>query len=113
MSCLFCDIVEKKIPADVVFESEWALAFRDIRPVAPVHVLVIPRRHVKAASDLTDSDETLIGRVMLTATKVAASMGLEPSGYRLVVNNGSDAGQSVDHVHVHILGGRALGWPPG
>ena len=115
MGCLFCNVIEKKIPADVVYEDEHTLAFRDIRPVAPTHVLVIPRKHIAAIHELTDTaeDATAIGRVILTARKVAHQLGLDEPGYRLVVNDGVHAGQSVDHIHVHVLGGRHFAWPPG
>jgi len=113
MGCLFCSVVEKKIPADVVYEDEHTLAFRDIRPVAPHHVLVIPKKHINAVHDLTEADVGTIGQVMLAARKVAHQLGLEEGGYRLVINDGDDAGQTVHHIHVHVLGGRALSWPPG
>jgi histidine triad (HIT) family protein len=112
MGCLFCNFVEKKMNTDVVYEDEHTLAFRDIRPVAPTHVLVVPKKHVAATRDLGDGDAELIGRVMLTATKVAAKLDLK-GGYRLVLNDGNDAGQSVHHIHVHVLGGRLMTWPPG
>lgn len=113
MGCLFCNMVEKKIPADVVFENDHALAFRDIRPMAPTHVLVVPKKHVPGIRDLGDGDAAVIGEVFLAARTVAKQEGLEPGGYRLVVNDGEDAGQSVHHIHVHVLGGRKLAWPPG
>lgn len=113
MGCLFCSVLEKKIPADVVYEDEHTLAFRDIRPVAPHHVLVIPKKHISAIHDLTEADVGTIGQVMLAARKVAHQLGLEEGGYRLVINDGDDAGQTVHHIHVHVLGGRALSWPPG
>lgn len=113
MSCLFCNIVEKKIPADVVYEDEHALAFKDIRPVAPTHVLVIPKKHVAAIHDLDPADAGMIGNTMVAAKKVADALGLVEGGYRLVINDGADAGQTVFHIHVHVLGGRALAWPPG
>ena len=113
MGCLFCNVLEKKIPADIVYEDEHALAFRDIRPVAPSHVLVIPRKHIAAMHDLTDADVTTIGQVMLAAKRVAHQLGLEEEGFRLVINDGDAAGQSVHHIHVHVLGGRSLSWPPG
>jgi histidine triad (HIT) family protein len=112
MGCLFCNVIEKKIPSDIVYEDEHAIAFRDIRPVAPTHVLVVPRKHVAATRDLGASDAALIGQVMLAAKTVAAQLGLD-SGFRLVVNDGDDAGQSVHHIHVHVLGGRRMAWPPG
>jgi histidine triad (HIT) family protein len=113
MGCLFCNMLAKKIPADVVYEDEHALAFRDIRPVAPTHVLVIPKKHIAAVHDLTDDDAGTIGRVILAARTVAREQGLEEGGYRLVINDGDAAGQSVHHIHVHVLGGRSLSWPPG
>ncbi len=113
MGCLFCNVLEKKIPAEIVYEDEHAVAFRDIRPVAPTHVLVVPRKHIAAIHDLTEEDVTLMGRVMLAARAVAHKEGLEPTGYRLVINDGDAAGQTVHHVHVHVLGGRNLTWPPG
>ncbi len=113
MGCLFCNIVEKKIPADVVHDDEHTLAFRDIRPVAPTHVLVIPKKHVAAIHDLEPADAETIGRVLVAARRVADQLGLADAGYRLVVNDGEAAGQTVHHIHVHLLGGRALTWPPG
>ena len=113
MGCLFCNILEKKVPADVVYEDEHALAFRDIRPVAPTHVLVIPRTHVSGIRALEDSQADVIGRTILAARTVAKQLGLEADGYRLVVNDGDAAGQTVHHIHVHVLGGRNLSWPPG
>lgn len=113
MSCLFCKIVAKEIPATVVVENEHALAFRDIRPVAPTHVLVIPKKHVTSVAEATDADGTMLGQLVLLARDVAKREGLDASGYRLVINNGENAGQSVFHVHLHVLGGRGLSWPPG
>ena len=113
MGCLFGSVLEKKIPAEVVYESDDALAFRDIRPVAPTHVLVIPKKHVAAMRELGPDDAALAGRLLLAATEVARELGLEASGYRLVVNDGEDAGQSVHHIHIHVLGGRTMAWPPG
>src|SRR5438128_9020613 len=113
MGCLFCNVLEKKIPADVVYEDEHALAFRDIRPVAPTHVLVIPRKHVSGIRALEDADAETMGRVIVAARTVAKKLGLEEKGYRLVVNDGDAAGQTVHHIHVHVLGGRDMSWPPG
>lgn len=112
MGCLFCNMIEKKIPTDVVYEDDHALAFRDIRPVAPTHVLVVPKKHLAATRDLGEADVETIGRVILAARNAAEKLGLS-SGYRLVINDGDDAGQSVHHVHVHVLGGRRMAWPPG
>jgi histidine triad (HIT) family protein len=111
--CLFCKMVAKEIKADVVHEDEHTLAFRDIRPMAPTHVLVVPKKHIAGIRDLAEGDVDTIGRVMLTARTVASKLGLEKGGYRLVVNDGDDAGQSVHHIHVHVLGGRPFSWPPG
>ena len=112
--CLFCNIVEKKVPADVVHEDEHTVAFRDIRPVAPTHVLVIPKRHIAAIHDVsTEEDALAIGRCFLAARAVADKLGLTAAGYRLVVNDGDAAGQTVHHVHVHVRGGRSMTWPPG
>lgn len=111
--CLFCKIVAREISASVVLEDDHVLAFRDIHPAAPTHVLVIPKKHITSVADATDEDGALMGKVLLAARDVAAKLGLIEGGYRLVVNHGPDAGQSVFHVHCHVLGGRALAWPPG
>jgi len=112
-ACLFCNVVAKKTPADLVFENEHVVAFRDIRPVAPVHVLVIPKRHVAGVHDAESTDALTLGRLLLAARDVAEDLGLSGSGYRLVVNQGPDAGQSVFHLHCHVIGGRSMAWPPG
>jgi len=111
--CLFCKIVAGDIAADVVAETEDALAFRDIAPKAPVHVLVVPKRHVASLGEAGDDDMALIGRVFLLARDVARAEGVDGSGFRAVTNTGDDGGQSVHHLHVHVLGGRTLEWPPG
>lgn len=111
MSCLFCRIVQGEIPAKVVSQNEHALAFRDIQPMAPTHILVIPKVHVKDVSEV--SDPTLLMHVFALAREVALSEGLDAKGYRLVVNTGSNGGQSVFHLHMHVLGGRTMAWPPG
>lgn len=111
--CLFCQIVEKKIPARTVHEDEWSLAFDDINPQAPVHTLVIPKRHVATLQDCGDEDRLLLGRLLQTCAKVAKLKGLAESGYRVVTNTGADGGQTVFHLHLHVLGGRHLNWPPG
>jgi histidine triad (HIT) family protein len=110
--CLFCRIVAGEIPAAVVLETERTLAFRDIAPQAPVHVLVIPREHVRDAAALVAADPALAGELLAAATAVAADQGLA-DGYRIVLNTGSQAGQTVFHAHAHVLGGRVFGWPPG
>lgn len=111
--CIFCRIAAGEIPAKVVHEDEHVLAFRDIDPQAPMHVLVIPRRHVPSLEMATDADGELMGRLLLGASLAARAEGYAESGYRAVLNVGSDGGQLVPHVHVHVLGGRELGWPPG
>lgn len=112
--CLFCRIVAGEIPAKVVKRSADALAFHDIDAKAPVHVLVIPTRHVPAVRDAEGPEgEVLLGRLMTFAGEVAGELGLDGRGYRIVTNTGPDAGQSVDHLHLHVLGGRKFSWPPG
>jgi len=112
--CLFCKIVAGTIPAAIVKRSDDALAFRDIDPRAPVHVLVIPTKHVPAARDVKGADgERLLGRLLAFAAQVASEQGLDTDGYRIVTNTGRNAGQSVDHLHLHVLGGRKFSWPPG
>jgi histidine triad (HIT) family protein len=113
MSCLFCQIVEKKVPAKVAFEDDQVMAFHDIRPQAPVHVLVIPKKHITSLMDMTAGDDALVGGLVRRARELAREMGLGERGFRLVFNAGDDAGYSVYHIHLHLLGGRALGWPPG
>jgi histidine triad (HIT) family protein len=113
MSCLFCNILAKKIPADVVYEDEHVLAFRDIRPVAPTHVLVIPREHIAYTHELEAKHAATMGHVMLATRRVAEQLGIAETGYRLVINDGAAACQTVFHIHVHVLGGRSFTWPPG
>jgi histidine triad (HIT) family protein len=110
--CLFCNVVARTVPAQIVFENDHVVAFKDIRPVAPTHVLVIPKRHVAGVHEAKAEDAALLGQVLLAARDVAEKLGLG-SGYRLVVNQGPDAGQSVFHLHCHVIGGRAMSWPPG
>lgn len=110
--CIFCRIVRGEIPAQVVYESADALAFRDLNPQGPVHVLVIPRRHF-ATLHATDGEAALLGELLVAARAVAEQEGLGERGYRVVINNGPDGGQTVDHLHLHVLGGRHFGWPPG
>ena len=111
--CLFCNIVAKTTPAQIIFENDHVLAFKDIRPVAPVHALVIPRQHITGIHEATPADVEVLGRVLLAARDVAEQLGLAEGGYRLVVNQGKNAGQSVLHLHCHVLGGRPMAWPPG
>lgn len=112
-SCLFCRIVRREIQAAIVFENDHVLAFRDIRPVAPTHILVIPKRHVASIAECSDEDRDVFGHVVTAIRDVARREGLDEGGYRAVVNNGENAGQSVFHVHFHVLGGRPMAWPPG
>lgn len=111
--CIFCKIAAGDVPADVVHETAHTVAFRDIQPQAPVHVLVIPRRHVDNASTVTAEDAELTADLFVAARQVATLEGVADSGYRLVFNVGDDAANTVPHLHVHVLGGRRLGWPPG
>lgn len=113
MACLFCDIAAGKIPATVVYRNPNVTAFRDINPQAPTHILVIPNRHVSGISDLTEADRDLLGEIVAVANHLAREEGVAERGYRLVVNNGSNGGQTVPHLHVHLLGGRPMTWPPG
>lgn len=113
-NCIFCKIVAGEIPAQIVKRSDDAVAFRDLDPRAPTHVLVIPTRHIAAVRDAHGPDgERALGAVLAFAATVARELGLDDGGYRIVTNTGRDAGQSVDHLHFHLLGGRKLGWPPG
>lgn len=109
--CLFCRIVRREIPATVVAENDDCLAFRDITPRAPVHVLVIPKAHVASLDEATDAAQ--LGKLSLMAAEIARREGIADAGYRTVVNTGPDAGQTVFHIHLHLLGGREMGWPPG
>ncbi|MDZ7780286.1 MAG: histidine triad nucleotide-binding protein [Gemmatimonadota bacterium] len=111
--CLFCGIVEGRIPADLVREDDHTVAFKDINPQAPVHVLVIPRKHMPSLDVSEPDDQALLGELLLRARDVARAEGIAESGYRTVVNTGDHGGQTVDHLHVHVLGGRAMQWPPG
>lgn len=112
-SCLFCKIVAGDIPADMVHEDDQVMAFRDINPVAPIHQLLIPRRHIDSAAVLGEADGALLGTLFTVAASLAADAGLDASGYRVVTNVGSDGGQSVGHLHFHLIGGRQMTWPPG
>jgi histidine triad (HIT) family protein len=111
--CLFCRIVAGEVPAQRVLENEHVLAFRDIHPAAPTHALVIPRKHLAGVHDASPEDAAMLGQLVLAARDVAEKLGLTQGGYRLVMNQGSDGGQSVFHLHCHVLGGRAMAWPPG
>ena len=109
---LFSKIIRREIPADIVYEDELAIAFRDITPQAPTHILVIPKKSIPRVSEAEPEDQALLGHLLLTVKKVAEQEGLT-NGYRVVINNGNDGGQTVDHLHLHILGGRRMKWPPG
>ena len=113
MDCLFCKIVAGEIPADLVYESETAVAFRDINPQAPTHILVIPRKHIATINDIGEGDEATIGSLYTAAKEIAAQEGIAEDGYRAVMNCNEGAGQTVFHIHLHVLGGRPMGWPPG
>lgn len=110
---LFEKIVARQIPADIVFEDDLVLAFRDIAPKAPTHVLVVPKKPIPRIDEAVPEDHAVLGHLLLKAAEVGRKLGLDRTGYRLVINNGRDGGESVPHLHVHLLGGRALGWPPG
>jgi len=112
-SCLFCRIIAGNIPADLVYQDEHVVAFRDIDPQAPVHILIIPREHISGVDDIQEQHRELIGHIFMVASKLAAREKVGLSGYRVVVNSGRDAGQAVDHLHYHLLAGRKLSWPPG
>jgi histidine triad (HIT) family protein len=112
MTTLFGKIITREIPADIVYEDEHCLAFRDINPQAPTHVLLVPKKEIPRLADANPEDQALLGHLMLAAGKIARELGVEDA-FRLVVNNGADAGQSVFHLHLHIIAGRGLSWPPG
>lgn len=111
--CIFCKIIRKEIPAKIVFEDNKILAFEDIKPQAPVHILIIPKFHIEKTADLTEANIHMIGELVLTAKKLAKERGVEEAGYRIVLNCNKDAGQEVFHLHMHLLGGRKFTWPPG
>jgi histidine triad (HIT) family protein len=111
--CIFCRIARGEAPSTIVYEDDRVVAFRDLNPGAPMHVLVIPRKHVPSLTALSADDDKTVGHLVRVASRLAAEEKIAESGFRLVANCGPDAGQSVDHVHFHLLGGRAMGWPPG
>lgn len=112
-NCIFCRIVERAIPSRIVHEDDQTVAFEDVNPQAPVHILIIPRRHIASLKELNATDAPLLGHLMLTSARIAKQKGLAESGYRLVANTGEDGGQTVFHLHLHLLGGRPMTWPPG
>lgn len=109
--CLFCKIINNQIPAQKVFENEEVCAFKDINPQAPIHILIVPKTHISRVENLSNSDTDVIGKTLYYASVIAKEQGLN-SGYRLVINNGEDGLQTVEHIHIHLLGGKKLGWPP-
>jgi histidine triad (HIT) family protein len=113
MATLFEKIIAREIPSDIVHETEDAIVFRDINPKAPVHVLAVPKKVIPRIALAGEDDALILGKVLLAAAEAARKLGLEETGYRLAINNGKDAGEAVPHLHVHVLGGRALKWPPG
>jgi histidine triad (HIT) family protein len=113
MDTIFSKIIRKEIPAKIVFEDDECLAFRDIAPQAPTHILIIPKNPIVRVSQATKEHEKLLGHLLIVAGEIAANEGISESGFRLVINNGKDAGEAVPHLHVHLLGGRGMSWPPG
>ena len=113
MSTIFTQIINKEIPADIVYEDDICLAFKDISPQAPVHLLIIPKKEIVSLATLTDEDKEIMGHIMVKTAEIARTAGLEDDGYRVVTNIGENGGQSVFHIHFHLLGGRRLTWPPG
>jgi histidine triad (HIT) family protein len=113
MKCLFCKIIDQEIPAKIIYEDDKVVAFNDINPQAPVHILIIPRQHIATSNDLQPEHEELVGHIVTVAQKLAKQLEIAESGYRIVMNCNSDGGQAVYHLHLHLLGGRKLEWPPG
>lgn len=107
--CVFCKIIERKIPSDIVYEDEAIIAFRDLKPVAPVHILVIPKKHISALTQITKEDEAIIGRIYTVINQIAEKENIKENGYRVIVNCGEDGGQEVKHIHFHLIGGKKLG----
>jgi len=112
-NCLFCRIIEKKIPAKIVYEDALATAFEEVNPQAPVHTLIVTKKHIPDIHSMAEGDKELVGHLFLIAKKIAGDKGLDGKGYRMVINNGAGAGQSVFHIHLHLLSGRRFSWPPG
>ena len=113
MNCLFCRIIDKKIPSKIVYEDEHVFAFEDINPQAPVHILIIPKKHISTTLDITHEDNELIGHLFQAANKIAEDRGVAEKGFRLVMNCNPESGQSIYHIHIHLLAGRVMHWPPG
>lgn len=110
---IFTKIIKREIPANIIYENEAVIAFADIHPQAPVHVLIVPKKHIENVGAAKSEDQSLLGALLLAATEIARTLNIDESGYRLVINKGPDAGESVPHLHLHLLGGRELRWPPG
>lgn len=111
--CIFCKIIKGEIPCEKVYEDDKIISFKDISPEAPIHVLIIPKKHIASINDLKEEDENLIGHIYVVAGEIAKQLGVSDSGYRVVSNCGENGGQTVNHIHFHFLGGRKLTWPPG
>ena len=113
MNCIFCKIINKTIPANIVLETDDIIAFRDVNPQTPDHVLVIPKKHINSLNEASSAEQHLIGKLILTAQQIAKDFGHEDKGYRVVINTGENGGQTVFHIHVHLLAGKPMHWPPG
>jgi histidine triad (HIT) family protein len=113
MDCLFCKIIDRQIPASIVYEDDRVLAFNDINPQGPTHVLVVPKRHIASLNELTEGDDQIVGEVVRRAAAIAKDRGVSAAGFRTVFNTNREAGQTVFHIHLHLIGGRSLAWPPG
>jgi histidine triad (HIT) family protein len=113
MSCLFCKIIDKEIPSNTVYEDEHVLAFEDLTPQAPIHILIVPKKHISTSLDIQEEDNELIGRMFRAANVIAKEKGIAERGFRTVMNCNREAGQTVFHIHLHLLGGRGMSWPPG
>jgi len=113
MSCLFCKIVNREIPSSIVYEDDRVLAFTDINPQAPTHILLVPKRHIETLNDLAPGDDAIVGELVRRAAVIADERGIAAGGYRVVFNTNRDAGQTVFHIHLHLIGGRSMTWPPG
>ncbi len=112
-NCIFCRIASRKTPARIIYEDDEIVAFHDINPQAPIHLLIIPRKHIPRIDDLSPEDQVLMGKIILTARQLARQLDFSERGYRLVINNGRDGGQDIYHIHLHVLAGRPMRWPPG
>jgi histidine triad (HIT) family protein len=113
MDCIFCKIANKEMNSKIIRDDEEVIAFHDIHPQAPVHALVVPKKHISRITEMNESDQRLIGKMIYVGKEVAQELGVSDSGFRLVLNNGPDANQTVHHIHLHVIGGRRMGWPPG